>query len=244
MTRNISWPRIFAEGAAIVVSILLAFSIDAWWTDQETQRYLRESLAALEEELESNLDAIERELRYRRAVIASIEKINLSIDGADRLSAEEVDRLLGHLNWLGFTEFSTGALESTLQGGLFAKIRDAELQRLLAGLPALYENVQGFEHRDSEFTLGPLFEYINANGSYNQITNRTDSVRPGAGDVSFDVRFPVVESRDHRNLLNSDSFLGLLSLKHANHSDVVYNIERLKPRLSRAISLIEEKLSE
>ena len=32
--REIPWPRILAEGAAIIVSILLAFSIEAWWEDR------------------------------------------------------------------------------------------------------------------------------------------------------------------------------------------------------------------
>lgn len=34
MIRNIPWPRIIAEGSIIVVSILLAFSIDAWWQER------------------------------------------------------------------------------------------------------------------------------------------------------------------------------------------------------------------
>ena len=29
--KQIQWVRIFSEGTAIVVSILLAFAIDAWW---------------------------------------------------------------------------------------------------------------------------------------------------------------------------------------------------------------------
>ena len=35
MTRSIPWPRILAEGVAIVVSILLAFGIQAWWEDSQ-----------------------------------------------------------------------------------------------------------------------------------------------------------------------------------------------------------------
>lgn len=30
-TQKIAWPTILAEAAAIIVSILLAFAIDAWW---------------------------------------------------------------------------------------------------------------------------------------------------------------------------------------------------------------------
>ena len=38
--RQIPWRRILIEGAVIVVSILLAFSIDTWWNDRiEHQRF-------------------------------------------------------------------------------------------------------------------------------------------------------------------------------------------------------------
>ena len=35
LVQNIHWPRILAEGAVIVISILLAFWIDAWWDRQQ-----------------------------------------------------------------------------------------------------------------------------------------------------------------------------------------------------------------
>jgi len=34
-TRSVHWPRILAEGFAIVVSILLAFGIQAWWEGRQ-----------------------------------------------------------------------------------------------------------------------------------------------------------------------------------------------------------------
>ena len=37
-TRSIPWPRILAEGGAIVVSILLAFGIQAWWEGREEEQ--------------------------------------------------------------------------------------------------------------------------------------------------------------------------------------------------------------
>jgi hypothetical protein len=48
---NIPWKRLTAEGAAIVVSILLAFWIDAWWDDRAERTLVRESLEAIEVEL-------------------------------------------------------------------------------------------------------------------------------------------------------------------------------------------------
>ena len=62
---EIPWPRILAEGTAIVVSILLAFSIEAWWTDRQEQAEQERILLALKKEFETNLATIEEQLSYR-----------------------------------------------------------------------------------------------------------------------------------------------------------------------------------
>jgi len=49
--REIPWFRVGAESAAIVVSILLAFAIDAWWADATSRRTQSEELTRLYEEL-------------------------------------------------------------------------------------------------------------------------------------------------------------------------------------------------
>jgi hypothetical protein len=58
MTRSIPWPRILAEGVAIVVSILLAFGIQAWWEERQALSLEADLLAALAEELEANQEAL------------------------------------------------------------------------------------------------------------------------------------------------------------------------------------------
>jgi len=68
-TNQIQWKRISAEGAAIVVSILLAFSIQAWWDDRNEVKLEQRLLAALLVEFEQNDQLLrqareEYELRY------------------------------------------------------------------------------------------------------------------------------------------------------------------------------------
>lgn len=48
--REIPWLRIFAEGGAIVVSILLAFAIDAWWDTRQEETAQRARMQTLLEE--------------------------------------------------------------------------------------------------------------------------------------------------------------------------------------------------
>ncbi len=66
-TNNIQWKRISAEGAAIVVSILLAFTIEAWWEKYQDRSEEQGILLGLKSEFEQNLGLIEIELSYRRA---------------------------------------------------------------------------------------------------------------------------------------------------------------------------------
>ena len=61
-SQDIPWRRIFAEGAAIVAGILLAFAIDAWWDDQVEIKEEQRLLAALANEFESNMNVL-REAR-------------------------------------------------------------------------------------------------------------------------------------------------------------------------------------
>ena len=75
ISNNIQWKRISAEGAAIVVSILLAFSIEAWWEDFRDREEEQGVLLGLKSEFEQNLSLIDIELSYRNAVIGSILKI-------------------------------------------------------------------------------------------------------------------------------------------------------------------------
>ena len=75
--RDIPWPRILAEGAAIVVSILLAFSIQAWW--EERQDHVEEAaiLASLLPELEELEGLVRGTDIYVRAIRESATKLLL-----------------------------------------------------------------------------------------------------------------------------------------------------------------------
>jgi len=63
-SNNIQWKRISAEGAAIVVSILLAFSIEASWDDYQDRGEEQGILLGLKSEFEQNLAFIEIELSH------------------------------------------------------------------------------------------------------------------------------------------------------------------------------------
>jgi hypothetical protein len=57
-TQKIQWKRLSVEAAAIVTSILLAFSIDAWWENRLERIEELRILDTLRAEFLSNIESI------------------------------------------------------------------------------------------------------------------------------------------------------------------------------------------
>ena len=99
--REIPWPRIFAEGAAIVVSILLAFAIQAWWEGANERDEEQRILSALCSEFTANLEQIESELQYRAAANQYIQAIFDAANDQAAAVPDEIDQRLANLFWWG-----------------------------------------------------------------------------------------------------------------------------------------------
>ena len=69
-TRSIQWKRISVEAAAIVVSILLAFWIDAWWNDRQESLEKTIMVAALQEDFARSREDLLTEIASVEARIA------------------------------------------------------------------------------------------------------------------------------------------------------------------------------
>ncbi|MDX1507502.1 MAG: hypothetical protein R3358_04430 [Woeseiaceae bacterium] len=64
--RQVNWKTLFIEGTAIIVSILLAFAIDAWWQDRKRAEDERESLELISRDLRSSIEQLEEARGFAR----------------------------------------------------------------------------------------------------------------------------------------------------------------------------------
>ena len=62
--QDIPWRRIAVEAAAIVVSILLAFGIDAWWDEIKRSADERDSLALLSRDVLAAVEQLEEFVEF------------------------------------------------------------------------------------------------------------------------------------------------------------------------------------
>ena len=65
-SRDIRWRRLLLESVAVVLSILLAFAIDAWWDGHKRDRQERALIDALLQDFESSRESLEGRLDLAR----------------------------------------------------------------------------------------------------------------------------------------------------------------------------------
>lgn len=152
---EIRWKRSTTEAAVIVVSILLAFSIDAWWQDHVEDEREREVLIALLDDFRNTRENIRDWRNFHLAVQASTKELLQAVTAGDQtLAEEEVERLLGDLGWWDSqSHFSTGALYSLVYGDELSIIEDSALRQMLADWPSKIEHVGVVQGQDYDFFL-------------------------------------------------------------------------------------------
>lgn len=128
-TRDTPWIRLVTEITAIILSILAAFAIDAWWEDIQEQKHLQSVLNILEDGFSENVDLLEQNIDY---VSNDQEYLKLFVDmspeGAAQIPADRTFATLEAI-WRPGTNFSNNSfLIATLDAENFPLLKYRRLQ--------------------------------------------------------------------------------------------------------------------
>src|SRR6476659_2763304 len=94
----VHWRKVVAEGVTIVVSILLAFALNAWWEGVKAARDERVVLEGLRSDFEASLaEAKGVRLRLDSVEAAAIALLKLTGPAPRAASADEATQLLPRL---------------------------------------------------------------------------------------------------------------------------------------------------
>jgi len=132
-TADINWPRMAAEGVAIVASILLAFGIDAWWQDRQTRFEEQQILRGLQEEFFSiNKVLTDHMVLHVERVQALQELLSIFEDGPSEDTGPIVE--LAILDMLSPTtsDLGNGTLVALLSSGRVEILENEVLRAKLA----------------------------------------------------------------------------------------------------------------
>lgn len=179
--------KLAVEVITIVLSILLAFAIDAWWEERKERAEEREVLASLFLEFEANwLEAADVILVHDAAVQSVALLMQMSDDQILALSAEAVEQHIRFFANPRTFDAIRGTVDTLASSGKLGILRNRELRAALTSFVNILEDAT--EER----------EYLSQTSMtvWNEIARNGGPWRINAGDVTAE---DCVGSRPHRN---------------------------------------------
>ena len=129
---NSRFRRLLAEGFAIVVSILVAFAIDAAWDERQERQQLREVLSTLAADLEESLPLIESN---GQRISADLERLRVLMAVEAGTSAElaqgVLDGILEAMIRPNTADNNTTAIKTSIADERLKRVDDPALRRTI-----------------------------------------------------------------------------------------------------------------
>ena len=255
LVQNIHWPRILAEGAVIVISILLAFWIDAWWDRQQDAAQEKVLLQSLLTDLKVLQDDRQHRDEYADALMeAARQLLDIGRSPDKPATDREIDGLLNDVTYLaGGLIQGSHILSMLFSGGQLASISDPELRQTLVQLRFAFNGEIDDARREVEFMETHFYPFLDVNASLAQIWGADDG-QPGITEsVLTEGVWPLGREAvrhaeiSHRKLLMNRQFQNLLIRRIMTITNVKgweSNIFDADNRIEDAINRIEELLAE
>ena len=196
-----------------MVSILLAFWIQAWWDGRQQYKHEQVILASLLTELTATQNKLRTIDRFAGGIRdASVRLLEAAVGPDTQISDQEIDRLLGETTWyVPLDWFATPELDSLVTSDDLWLISNDQLKRMLRTWPQNLILVRGPMQSDYYFFTESYLPYLHRNTSFQQIVNGAN-VQPGnSGVVWPGPQIRLGDSVSHRSLLSDKYFKNLLS---------------------------------
>ena len=211
MAGKVSVRRFLSEGILIIVSILAAFGIQAWWENRMEREQERRLLSALLEESRAIVPQLERNVAFHEAITASSDiLLRAPLAPTGSFTADSLDRLIGDLTWARSVDFQTGSLNSVLLGGRLALISEPDVRSRIAEWQGALDEIADVAVADWELVNEDVRGFIREHGSLPQLQNAM-RFNPGSPEPLNMEPLPLPTGpQDHFRLLALESFRNLV----------------------------------
>lgn len=221
---------LLTEGAVIVGSILLAFSIEAGWQsrgERIREEQLKESLGA---DVEATRVAAMGRLAIAREVASLSRGILTGI--AEGVEGAELDSLVfsvGNVFVKGPWQPINHTYEQAVGAGDLALLEDGSLRFLLGSYSASLDNITQMQTDVTTQYYGQLEPFLVANTDYSQVA--------WGGAAAGLVRVPF--TTDARALVASQEFANLLNLKLELEIEMMASLDSMLRRADEVLAALE-----
>lgn len=217
---NIQWKRLTAEAVAIVLSIMLAFWIDAWWAEKLERNLEREELSRLADEMTSNRDRIRRTVsedgtnELSRVASLSVYAIMIDAIESETSTVAVPDTLLARIIQTPTFESETPVYDGLVQSGRIEILENRRILAAMARWDRLIRNAVEQQLRARRFVDDQLIPVLVSSGQI--------------GDVLLNQYKPVqVSALSKTGMSQLDTSRELSNLMAQRHFHVAMSIRML-----------------
>jgi len=226
MSRTTSSSRFLIEAFVIVVSILLAFGIDAWWDEQRERSEEAEVLAGLHREFEEYRDVLNRRIELHAEILSAITAVLESTEAGAWVSMDwDMDSAIGRALSPPTTNLGGGVRDALVQAGRLELLSDPTLRERLAAWPGFYEEVLDDEIFARELVFGQMLPFLTRRGLHLSAALKRGAM-PEDQEWPTPVHRIADDATDAENLLGDPEFRALFEVRYAfwNHTGLEYQI--------------------
>jgi hypothetical protein len=160
MKKPNKFKNILIQGATIIFSILLAFSIDAWWAQRNHNLIEIEQLTSIKSELELGLNNLDNVLDAVNFHSKNIDSLIILMENAKQIPFQVSGPLLGSSIMWRTSDVSISTLNSIMASGSLNQLTNAELRVKLANLPAIQLDLTEDEITAKEFVENQMVPFL------------------------------------------------------------------------------------
>ncbi len=229
--------KLLIEGTVIVVSILLAFAIDAAWDEYKERRQEQQVLAALATEFQTNLSEIETVMAYHTRARGTVDELFSSTEeqlrSQDQLRRSEY--VLALCNPWSFYPV-LGTTEALIGAGELDILEDRELRNALTNFLFLVED----SIEDIEYVGGDAERvWVAETDLGGPWTDRNTEIGMGGHVVEAPGFLPLAGTEDILRIRNDRKLRGLVARCHLNAGYYIVELQRLRTGSLRILELID-----
>lgn len=234
MQTNISWRWILTEAAVIAFSVLLAFWVDAWWSERVDDERVESLLQSLEREWVSNLEELDVTTSLTEQYMAfTARRINANLQVKSSPDKELPENPFNDSYYFDYYVPSMGAWNAVVLAAL-SDLDDAELASAIASWRSV------LEHLEDEQELIQTITFHESLRKYAHIRQSMQiGVDPNTGSLRFDTN--EQEKLYHRTVMQNDERAELwrwnLEALHYYHVE----LKKVRGELEKNLKLLQSR---
>ncbi|MFQ5691110.1 MAG: hypothetical protein ACE5HQ_12665 [Gemmatimonadota bacterium] len=228
-----------------MLSILLAFAIDAWWQDRVERREEIRLLSALRDEFLANQSRIDELVAFHSALKVTAETLlEIAANPPIDVAADSIDQLIGDVTWWGgFINLESATLDAVILGGKLDVIKNEDLRGLLTSWRQTVEATATQEGQEVVHFWEIWTPLLRPSSNMAQFSNTATTI-PGDTQRFHGSQLPVAPPRvDHRVLLGERKVQNALVQKSWIEDDTLRQYRLLESKAVELIGALEREIS-